>query len=369
MERNLDVGMQFDFRIGNVSDGVWMKYYMEDIHSIILKKKCQISRDMEQITLKKMEEEEFIRIIKPLGNLYYYKDNIIIIHTKGIITFKLKERYSYQTLETSILTHDYDDFIFIRDMLLEYFDDYKLKSEDPFVNFRWYFQGDRETTFLKYSEIIDHVIYQESYPYIPNLENYIDRYLQSSETILLLIGRPGTGKTQLIKHILKKMALMQGDDLEAIYSSDKKTIKGSRMFIDFLKAKHCSIVLEDIDFDLKDRKDGNVFMYQLLNASDGLISSIGKKIILSTNLPSVKDIDSALFRPGRCFDILEMRPLKDNEIYDLASILEVGIPHDRHQMTLAEIYRMHSVKSLNAPRNKMKIQNKVGFSVFSPMEL
>ena len=57
------------------------------------------------------------------------------------------------------------------------------------------------------------------------------------------------------------------------------------------------------------RESGNELMSTLLNASEGVVAHPGKKIILSTNLPSIDKIDPALLRVGRCYDVLEFRPL------------------------------------------------------------
>ncbi|MEJ8867663.1 hypothetical protein, partial [Pseudomonas jessenii] len=46
---------------------------------------------------------------------------------------------------------------------------------------------------------------------------------------------------------------------------------------------------------------GNQALHRFLNIADGVASADGKKIIFSTNLASVRDIDDALIRPGRCF--------------------------------------------------------------------
>jgi ATP-dependent 26S proteasome regulatory subunit len=65
-------------------------------------------------------------------------------------------------------------------------------------------------------------------------------------------------------------------------------------------------------------------MHRFLNVGDGLVTTKGKKMIFSTNLPSIRDIDSALVRPGRCFDIVTFAPLEVSEAQALADALEVN---------------------------------------------
>ena len=81
-------------------------------------------------------------------------------------------------------------------------------------------------------------------------------------------------------------------------------------------------------------------MHKFLNVSDGLISAADKKLVFSTNLPNVRDIDSALLREGRCFDVLQFRPLTRKEalavVEETKSTRELG---DGQEFTLAEIFK------------------------------
>jgi hypothetical protein len=79
-------------------------------------------------------------------------------------------------------------------------------------------------------------------------------------------------------------------------------------------------------------------------------------MIFSTNLPSIRDIDSALTRPGRCFDIVEFKPLSLFDAKILAaklngSVPEVG-PGKVVEFSIAEIF--------NTQTNKPTVR-KVGF--------
>lgn len=165
--------------------------------------------------------------------------------------------------------------------------------------------------------ILDEVVHPEAYPQI-NMKQYVDDYLNSASSILLLIGSSGMGKTRFIRYIMSKMhdkylnetfkaednvfgPNEKYDELSVLYSMDQKIFTEESFFMQFVQKDYNLMVLEDIDFNLKSRKQGNTFMYKLLGVSDGLIKSVNKKIILSTNLPNQSDIDDALLRPGRCF--------------------------------------------------------------------
>lgn len=137
---------------------------------------------------------------------------------------------------------------------------------------------------------------------------YYERYLASDSNILVLIGPPGTGKTSFIRGLLSHA----GSD--AIISYDTAILSDDEIFADFMSETERFMVLEDADTFLASRgKGGNTIMHKFLNVGDGLLSTKGKKIVFSTNLPSVRDIDEALLRPGRCFDILRFDRLSADE--------------------------------------------------------
>jgi len=209
-----------------------------------------------------------------------------------------------------------------------------------------------------FNDLLEDIIHPESYPYI-DLENYTDRFLESTSRVLIINGPPGTGKTSFIRRILQKAkysdasskiksSIYNDDDdnderVDVLYTTDKKSIESSELFIDFLEEESKFLVLEDIDFHLEGRKSGNTMMYTLLGISDGLIHyDTTKKIILSTNLPGVRDIDEALTREGRCFDILKTRKLNYDEAVVLANKLNKKIVKEQDYYSLGEIYNLPS---------------------------
>src|SRR5207344_2938402 len=87
-----------------------------------------------------------------------------------------------------------------------------------------------------------------------------------------------------------------------------------------------AFVIEDADHLLKPRSDGNQHLHRFLTIADGVVRSQGRKIIFSTNLPNVGDLDEALIRPGRCYARLNIRALTPDEARRLAVRVAAGDP-------------------------------------------
>jgi hypothetical protein len=188
----------------------------------------------------------------------------------------------------------------------------------------------------------------EMYPFLngESLSSYYQRYMESNANILLLIGPPGTGKTTFIR------GLLAHTDSSAIVSYDANILDKDGFFARFIEDDASIMVLEDSDAFLKSRSDGNTMMHRFLNVGDGLVTTKGKKMVFSTNLPSIRDIDSALVRPGRCFDILTFDLLSVAEAQALADKLNVKLPvrprgKEMQKYSIAEVFneQTHSEKS------------------------
>jgi SpoVK/Ycf46/Vps4 family AAA+-type ATPase len=184
----------------------------------------------------------------------------------------------------------------------------------------------------------DRLPVEEMYPFLKgeSLNDYYDRYMESSANILLLIGPPGTGKTTFIRGLLAHR------NCSAMVTYDAGILEKDGFFARFIEDNAEVMVLEDSDAFLKSRSDGNTMMHRFLNVGDGLVTTKGKKMIFSTNLPSIRDIDSALVRPGRCFDILTFDSLSQANADKLAKKLGVEVDQDKKDYSLSEIFNKQS---------------------------
>ena len=178
-----------------------------------------------------------------------------------------------------------------------------------------------------------------SYPYIKDFDNFAEDYKKSKSNILILQGPPGTGKTTFIKNLL----LTLGGSTMVSY--DEKILASDGVFANFIEGEdYNSFVIEDADNFLKSRETGNNMITRFLNVGDGLIK-LNKKLIFSTNLANINDIDSALTRPGRCFDIVNFRNLTLAEARVVAKERDLILDETKDVYSLAEIFNSRKMNS------------------------
>lgn len=174
---------------------------------------------------------------------------------------------------------------------------------------------------------------------------YLRRYLESDAAVLLVAGDPGTGKTTLLRHLICDF------NLAAHVVYDQVLMNTDQVFQNFLfEANSDLLIIEDADTILQGREDsGNKLMARFLNVSDGLIKLPNKKVVFTTNLSDFSKVDAALVRPGRCFDIMKVRPLNLTEAQAVAQVAGVAMPDIRHEYTLAELFNKQQTPTLRRP--------------------
>lgn len=210
----------------------------------------------------------------------------------------------------------------------------------------WMYSGDGSSVDIPLRP--DRLPITEMYPFLnQSLSDYYDDFMHSDASVLLLIGPPGTGKTSFIR------GLLQHRKTSAVVTYDAGILEKDYVFARFIESDAEIMVLEDADTFLKSRKEGNTMMHKFLNVGDGLVTTKGKKLIFSTNLPSVKEIDPALMRPGRCFDILNFNPLTKEQAETAAQALGIKLVGDKKEWSIADLFH----QQVNATIK----ENKIGF--------
>ncbi len=183
----------------------------------------------------------------------------------------------------------------------------------------WQFVARGSLRSASFEEIANEVLLDEAYPSLTGgVDAFVERYLASPESVLILLGPPGGGKTRLVREILGALTRRKGENAEVMYTTDKRALGSDEMFVQFITGTHDAMVIEDTDHLLRARTSGNEDMHRFLAIADGIARAQGRKMIFTTNLPNVTDIDPALTRPGRCHAVVTLRSLEPGEALKLA---------------------------------------------------
>ena len=285
---------------------------------------------------------ELITKLEEFGEVYYtggswvfsLSPNVIVhsgVTSKSLTTRRVKFRvYTKQNIDE----HEY----WVKEVQ-EAFAPWAVSTK-KFASVDWAIRKKDSIEYNNCEAMMTETIYPEAYPFVDNLHQHITDYFGDSSTVLILMGPPGTGKTRFIKYICQRIIEIN-DSCDILYSMDDHIFGEDGFFMRFLTGSYHALILEDIDYNLRSRKDGNVFMAKLLSGSDGFIHNANKKIILSTNLPSIKDTDDALLRPGRCFSVIQTRKLTSDEAQALLKKMgHEDIKLDGSDISLADIYKI-----------------------------
>jgi hypothetical protein len=182
--------------------------------------------------------------------------------------------------------------------------------------------------------------------------------------LTILSGSPGTGKTYLVRALLRESkettfvlispALVRdlGDpEILPCLTSLKAEVSGPLM-----------LVLEDADQCLAPREAGNMSTVQaVLNLGDGILGSLLDMRILATTNAMTHDFDPAVRRPGRLSRHTEvglLQPLTANRVVE--RLLEEPAAHEfRNPVSLAEAYSAARKRGWKPKPRTDKLGNKI----------
>lgn len=178
-----------------------------------------------------------------------------------------------------------------------------------------------------------------NYPFLQETpEELWKAFSESEESVLFLIGPPGTGKSTLIRMLVEARGWLQPPLRSNVYMVARQDVLLQPAFLEFLEnlPKGSLVIVEDGDYLAEKRASGNPSMTTILDLVDGLVYN-DIKFIFSTNLESLNSVDSALLREGRTFDILEFRLLTLEEANIARNAIDLPpIPPTTEMFTLAK---------------------------------
>ena len=324
-------------------------HLMFNFHQKVFKDKLNVTSVEKGFNI---EGESFNKILSQLNPLY---------HTVGSYDVTYEGFISDHTFVR--LSHDHDDknhsvqsyFTTDKDLLNFFQTELKIIKAPPYISWVTHMSQDGlevERIPLDAPEVVKSCFY----PWLNGIEldDYLQSYLDSSESILLLYGKPGTGKSNLLKYLLQ----FSGECALITYQDSVRDL--DLMFSSFLKGPEKFLIIEDADEFLIKREQGNTAMKRLLNITDGLTSNKDKKVIFTTNLTNTSSIDPALRREGRCYDQVAFDSYTEKEALLVAESL--GIPPEslvKPDYTLAELFSLKN--AVTKPRRIRNETTKFGF--------
>ena len=173
-------------------------------------------------------------------------------------------------------------------------------------------------------------------------QNYVQRLLEKPNGLTILEGKPGTGKTSYLRHLIgvlkeshrfyfiptASMSILSRPDFIGFWADQRQ----------YYSDKKFAVVLEDSDTALMTRgSDNREEVSAILNLSDGMLADFLRLQIICTINCSSTDIDPALLRPGRllCHRVFERLDYRQASL--LADRLGRKLPQPR-DYSLAEIF-------------------------------
>jgi len=192
--------------------------------------------------------------------------------------------------------------------------------------------------------------------------NYNDDFIQVSKTIeksislkqsglILLYGKPGTGKTTYIKSLISQhqnanFIFVQNEFVSNLLDPD---------FISFLlKQRNSILVIEDAEKVITSRENTEASVVStILQLTDGLFSDYLNIKIICTFNTNLSKIDTALLRKGRMISMYEFKALsleKTNK-----TLNKLGFEKSEKGLTLSDIFntKLETYHNIN--------KNKIGF--------
>jgi hypothetical protein len=182
----------------------------------------------------------------------------------------------------------------------------KFFKRDVTVDFFFHAKGSIETSLIVVANDELGTVIPELYADIDSVK-LLDAFGASASTTMILLGDPGVGKTSFIRLMLKsgrysRVAYIKGSEIAA----------NQQTWAKLARTQYDLVIFDDMDTELDGRTP---FVSNLLSFSDGIFCK-SSKMLITTN-QNTTDIDEALMRPGRCFDVLKLHNLSQTKAFNV----------------------------------------------------
>lgn len=168
--------------------------------------------------------------------------------------------------------------------------------------------------------------------------NRVERSIKAKESgLILLYGKPGTGKTTYIKSLISKhkkanFIFIQNEFVQSLLDPD---------FISFLlRQRNSVLVIEDAEKVITSRENANgrSVVSTILQLTDGLFSDyLNIKVICTFNTNLAK-VDTALLRKGRMIAMYEFDKLRLDKTNRLLAAINAKESYE--SLSLADIFNV-----------------------------
>ena len=228
--------------------------------------------------------------------------------------------FYYSGFSLTLFYSNITSFELVQNILSEIYSKYKKIKKKPELGLITFGENGLELSKINTNSIELNLSQNYNNDFIP-IHNEIISNLNKvdSKGIILLHGKPGTGKTSYLRFLLQEIK-----DKNIIYVSPEVSHQlGQPNFISFmLKYPNSILIIEDAETLVKDRNNESAnLVSNLLNLSDGLLSDCLHLQIICTFNTELKNIDKALLRKGRLIARYEFNELTDEKTNSLLDYL------------------------------------------------
>lgn len=210
-----------------------------------------------------------------------------------------------------------------------------------------------ETTSEDLDENNVKIATNEFYPWMKGVSvaEYFADFMMSDANVLLLYGSPGTGKSTLVQTGIVKLGLSALLCANSVVSSNAEFVTKLGNLRKEENKTYDLIFIEDGDAMMRPRSEGNLALNALLSATDGVGNKNKFKLVITTNAEDTSQIDPALLRHGRCFDVMKFGNLSAVDAMKVRESLGLPEVTIKRPMSLSQVLNL-DVKSRKSAQDE-----------------